>query len=80
MCRLKKKEWELFDKLLAKVGFGGYYDCIEVLRMTAINLCKTKISTLDKRNTMIEEIEKEDNFKKLILLIRYLSRLKPQSL
>lgn len=36
--KLSREDWQKLDALLSKIGFGGYYDLIELLRMTAHNL------------------------------------------
>lgn len=36
--RLSKDDFYKLDELLSKVGFGGYYDLIELLKMTVNNL------------------------------------------
>jgi len=66
--KLAKEDWNQLDTLLSKMGFGGYYDCIEVLRMAATNL------TEDEK--IKHEIQREDDLVALILLIEKLSHLK----
>ena len=34
--RLSKTDWNTLDDLLGKVGFGGYYDLVEVLKTIII--------------------------------------------
>ena len=36
--RLSKEDWNKLDDLLGKHGFGGYYDLIECLKMTLVEL------------------------------------------
>lgn len=38
MTLLSKEDWEQLDSLLSKVGFGGYYDLTQLLKMTISNL------------------------------------------
>jgi len=64
--KLPKDQWNQLDKLLGKIGFGGYYDCIEVLRSIAIKLS-------DKNEDLIEKIREEDDLLVLILVISKLS-------
>lgn len=33
MTKLSKEDWNQLDDLLAKHGFGGYYDLVECLKM-----------------------------------------------
>lgn len=35
---LNKEDWQTLDNLLSKIGFGGYYDTVEILKMSIINL------------------------------------------
>lgn len=30
--KLNKKDFNVLDELLCKIGFGSYYDCIQVLK------------------------------------------------
>lgn len=30
--RLNREDFELLDNLLSKIGFGSYYDCIQLLK------------------------------------------------
>jgi len=64
--KLPKDEWNQLNKLLGKIGFGGYYDCIEVLRSIAIKLS-------NKNEDLIEKIREEDDLFVLILVISKLS-------
>jgi hypothetical protein len=36
--QLKYNEWTELDALLSKMGFGGYYDVVEILKMSITNL------------------------------------------
>ena len=36
--RLSKEEWNQLDDLLGKHGYGGYYDLVEFLKMTLVEL------------------------------------------
>jgi len=70
--KLNKKDWNELDRLLGKIGFGGYYDCIEVLRSTASKLAKDKKLTEDFQDF----IREEDDLQILIVLINQLARRK----
>lgn len=72
--KLNKKDWSLLDELLAKIGFGGYYDCIEVLRMTALALCKYRVLPFEKCAKIQQNIRKEDDLQALILVIYRLAK------
>lgn len=55
--KLEKQEWETLDKLITKIGFGSYYDLIEMLRMTITNLepkLNPKINTESDLLTLIQ--------------------------
>ena len=64
--RLSKSDWNRLDELLGKVGFGGYYDLIEVLKDTARNL----------KPDLSDKIRKEDDLHTLVTLIYRLSEQK----
>ena len=61
--RLIKEDWEQLDTLLCKVGFGGYYDLIETLKMIVSNLSPKPL-----------DLTKENDICILIMLIAELSR------
>jgi len=70
--KLNKKDWNELDRLLGKMGFGGYYDCIEVLRSAASKLAKDKKLSDDLQDF----IQEEDDLQILIVLINQLARRK----
>lgn len=57
--KLNKKDFEIFDALLTKIGFGSYYDCIQVLK-DAIYDIEPKLRC---------KLEKETNLFNIINLI-----------
>lgn len=61
--KLNREDWNQLDTLLYKVGFGGYYDLMECLRLI--------VSKLEPRLT--EEVENEKDLHTLVLLILRLS-------
>jgi len=77
MTKLTKEEWSQLDLLLSKIGFGGYYDVMEVLRMSASNLAKRMLETEEDRQKWKKTIEGEKDLRTLILLISYLSNVVP---
>ena len=64
--RLEKEDWDKLDDLLGKIGFGGYYDLIEVLRDIACNL----------KPDLSKKIRKEGDLHTLVTLIYRLSEQK----
>ena len=62
--KLSKEDWTQLDKLLGKVGFGGYYDLVECLRMAIINLAP-EISN---------DIQKESDIQVLVTLLIKVSK------
>jgi hypothetical protein len=62
--KLSKEKWEQLDELLGEIGFGGYYDLIEVL--------KTIIANIEPKLT--DKIENENDLLALIMLISAISR------
>jgi len=67
--KLNKKDWTELDRLLGKMGFGGYYDCIEVLRSATSKLAKDKKLTEDFQDF----IREEDDLQVLVLLVNQLA-------
>lgn len=41
--RLERSEWDMLDALLAKHGFGGYYDLVESLKLIAGRVGKKQL-------------------------------------
>ena len=64
--RLSKSDWNRLDELLGKIGFGGYYDLIEVLRDIVCNL----------KPDLSKKIRKESDLHTLVTLIYRLSEQK----
>ena len=60
--KLNKTDFDLLDNLLSKVGFGSYYDCIQILRDIAYNI-QPKLQC---------KLEKETD---LFVLIKLISKL-----
>jgi len=61
--KLNKKDFDILDNLLVKIGFGSYYDCIVMLRTIIYNI-EPKLQS---------KLEKETDFLKLINWISRLS-------
>ena len=72
--KLTKEEWEHLDSLLGKLGFGGYYDLMELLRQTASNLTERFLPS-EEQPKMNEQIMNEKDLKTLVTLVNYLSRV-----
>lgn len=36
--KLNRKDFEILDELLIKIGFGSYYDCIQLLKDAIYNI------------------------------------------
>lgn len=71
--KLTKEEWNQLDSLLGKIGFGGYYDFMEVQRQSAYNLIH-RIEDKDKQTFCKEMIRSEKDLKTLTMLINFLSK------
>ena len=71
--KLTKEEWEQLDSLLSKVGFGGYYDFMELLKVTAYNLID-KIKDKNNQRCWVETVSTEKDLKTLMTLVNFLSR------
>ena len=70
--KLTKEQWNQLDTLLGKIGFGGYYDLMELLRQTGWNLTKI-ISDWETRQKWYKTIEEEKDMVTLVTLINWLS-------
>jgi len=70
--KLQKDEWEKLDELLFKIGFGGYYDLLAVLREVAFNLSERLIKS-EEAEKWKATIKEEKDLKTMVILINYLS-------
>jgi len=70
--RLSKEDWNKLDDLLGKMGFGGYYDLLEVLKESAFRLCKDKIEDEEKKEMWKATIREEKDLCTLVSLIGFL--------
>jgi len=70
--RLPKEDWKKLDDLLSKIGFGGYYDLLEILKIGAFRLCKDKLKDREERKMWETTIMEEKDLKMLVLLINRL--------
>ena len=57
--KLSKEDWQQLDMLLGKVGFGGYYDLVECLKIAITNIAPE----------LVEPIRKESDIQTLITLL-----------
>jgi hypothetical protein len=57
--KLSKEDWTQLDLLLSKVGFGGYYDFVECLKIAITNLAPE----------LSNDINKEPDIRVLMLLL-----------
>ena len=64
--RLAKADWERLDSLLGQVGFGGYYDFVEVLKTIVTNL----------KPSVTDSIIGEADLHTLVMLITEISKEK----
>ncbi|MFA5307117.1 MAG: hypothetical protein WC365_06750 [Candidatus Babeliales bacterium] len=55
MTKLNKEDWEKIDELLGKIGFGGYYDFIELLKMSIINI-KPVVADMIHNETDLQQL------------------------
>ena len=62
--KLSKEDWVQFDLLLGKIGFGGYYDFVECLKMAITNLVPE----------LHDVIQKESDIQILIALLLKVSK------
>lgn len=72
MGRIPRSEWIQLDDLLHKVGFGGYYDLMEVLKITAKNLLVI-FESHQKYADLLALVEEEDDLEAIVLFIERLS-------
>lgn len=66
--RLPKKDWEKLDELLGKIGFGGYYDLLEVVRIGLFQSCKDKFEDKEERKKYEYTIRHDKDLKFLLVL------------
>jgi hypothetical protein len=78
--KLNKEDWNQLDKLLSKVGFGGYYDLCECIKMSINDILKNRRLKLSiffiKKNgkdITIKEIIDNNDLHSLVLLLNKLS-------
>jgi len=76
--RLSKEDWNKLDDLLGKMGFGGYYDLLEVLKIGAFRLCDDKFKDGEKREKYKQTIRGETDLIFLVVLINHLILRKPE--
>jgi hypothetical protein len=55
MAKLNKQDWEKMDELLGKIGFGGYYDFIELLKMSIVNI-KPIVADMIRNETDLRQL------------------------
>ena len=70
--KLEKEEWNQLDSLLGKLGFGGYYDLMELLRGIAYNLLERKNPSYEAKDAL--RIGMEKDMPTLVALILFLSK------
>jgi len=70
--RLSKEDWNKLDELLGKIGFGGYYDLLEVIKEGAFRLCKDKIKDGQERKKYEYTIRKENDLKFMVTFVNHL--------
>ena len=63
--QLSKEEWTLLDKLLSKLGFGGYYDLVECIKQAIFDINS-------KTNMFIKKNVRENT--NLVVLVKILNR------
>ena len=63
--RLNKEDWNQLDDLLTKMGFGSYYDCVEVLKNIILDLDEKVYDKLVEKN--------ESDIHVLIMLISHIT-------
>lgn len=51
--KLNKKDFEILDDLLSKIGFGSYYDCIQLLKDAIYNLEPNLRGKLEKETDLL---------------------------
>lgn len=62
--KLNKEDFNELDKLLNKIGFGSYYDCLQLLKDAIYNL----------RSDLQCKLEKETDLLVLVMLVNKLSK------
>ena len=76
---MNRDDWEHFDELFIKEGYGGYYDFVECLRMYArawakdLNLGDDEVVQLEKRLTEAKTLH---NVERTLMRIYYLHKKK----
>lgn len=70
---LSKEEWNQLDSLLSKLGFGGYYDFMELMRMTAYNLID-RMENKEIQKSFKDTIRTEKDLRTLTTLVNFLSK------
>lgn len=66
--KLNKEDWKKLDELLSKIGFGGYYDFVECLKMILRDL-------LYENDKFYELVKKESDIHTLVSLILKIQRV-----
>lgn len=66
--KLNKEDWKKLDELLTKIGFGGYYDLVECLKMILRDFPY-------KNEKFYKLVEKENNIHVLVNLILEIQRI-----
>jgi len=56
-----KMDFDLKDKMMAEEGYGGYYDCVECLRVSALHLADIFLNDEHKRESYKAKIEEQSN-------------------
>ncbi len=64
--KLNKTDFNILEDLLVKIGFGSYYDCIQMLRDIAYNI----------QPKLQRKLEKETDLLKIVNLISRLTKNK----
>lgn len=67
MTRLNKKDWQQLDVLLSKMGFGGYYDVAECLKMSIRDI--SKIVDIEKPTEFLNKVSEEKDLQILVSLL-----------
>ena len=52
--KLSKEDFNKIDELLVKIGFGSYYDCIELLKNAIYNLEPESIYVLKQETDLLK--------------------------
>jgi len=70
MTRLEKRDWNQLDNLLRKIGFGGYYDLVELIQINILRVVRLNPKYREPLITRFEvELEEESNLHTLVLLL-----------